>query len=271
VVGQTRRVRRPLDSWAPARRRQAFAVLGVVVLALVTLGTWGAVRATRGTAAVDQRTLGPVVLVPGYGGDVSDLDPLVVELRSEGRQAIVFRPSGSEEGDLRVQARRLATLVRATLRRTGGPSVDLVGYSAGGVVARLFVRDDGGAGLVRRVLTIGSPHHGTDVAATAKAAVGGCSPACEQLVPGSDLLARLDAGDETPAGPRWITVRSTSDTVVTPTDSAVLAGALNLLVQDFCPSATTSHGALPGDPVTLATVPAVLGRGSPRPPSGVHC
>jgi triacylglycerol esterase/lipase EstA (alpha/beta hydrolase family) len=265
-------VRRPLESWAPARRRQAYVVVGALVLALVVLAGWAVVRvAAGGSSPVDQRALGPVVLVPGYGGDTSDLDPLVARLRAEGRQAIVFRPTGGEEGDLRVQARRLATLVKATLRRTGDHSVDLVGYSAGGVVVRLFVRDDGGAGLVRRVLTIGSPHHGTDVAATATDAVGSCPTACEQLVPGSELLDRLNAGDETPSGPRWTTLRSTSDTVVTPTESASLAGALNLLVQDYCVSSTTSHGALPGDPVTLAAVPAVLGRGHPHAPAHVHC
>ena len=52
--------------------------------------------------------------------------------------------------------------------RTGTDSVDVVGYSAGGVIARLFVRDDGGDSVVRRVLTLGSPHHGTDVAALAE-------------------------------------------------------------------------------------------------------
>ena len=79
-------------------------------------------------------------------------------------------------------------------------SVDIIGYSAGGVVARLYVRDEGGASVVRRVLTLGSPHHGTDVAALAEEAAGGCPKACEQLATGSDLLRRLNAGDETPEG-----------------------------------------------------------------------
>ena len=101
-----------------------------------------------------------------------------------------------------MQAKRLADLAQRTMDRTGTDSVDVVGYSAGGVIARLFVRDDGGDSVVRRVLTLGSPHHGTDVAAIAEDVAGGCPTACEQLATGSDLLRRLNAGDETPAGPR---------------------------------------------------------------------
>ena len=140
----------------------------------------------------------------------------------------------------------------------------MIGYSAGGVVARLWVRDYGGAGVARRVLTLGSPHHGTSQAALGRELAGGCPTACEQLVPDSDLLRRLNAGDETPDGPLWATVRSTGDQVVTPVDSAALDGAVNILVQDVCPGATASHGELPGDPVTLAALDVGARR---RPPA----
>jgi hypothetical protein len=121
------------------------------------------------------------------------------------------------------------------------------------------------------VLTLGSPHHGTDVAQLARDAVGSCPVACEQLSPDSDLIRRLNAGDETPSGPRWVTLRSSSDQVVTPTDSASLVGAVDVLVQDLCPGRTTSHGQLPSDPVVLATLRSGLGRGEPAAPSGVSC
>ena len=122
----------------------------------------------------------------------------------------------------------------------------MIGYSAGGVVARLWVRDEGGAAVARRVLTLGSPQHGTSQAALGAELAGGCPTACEQLVPDSDLLRRLNAGDETPDGPLWATVRSTYDRVVTPVESAALDGAVNILVQDLCPGSTAAHGGLPG-------------------------
>ena len=133
----------------------------------------------------------------------------------------------------------------------------------------LWVRDDGGDEVARRVLTLGSPQHGTSQAALGAEFAGSCSAACEQLVPDSDLLRRLNAGDETPAGPLWATVRSTNDQVVTPVDSAALSGALNIVVQDVCPGSSASHGDLPSNPVVLAALSSVLGVDTPRVPTNV--
>ena len=240
-------------------------VLIAGVLALVVA------RALSGGGAADQSQLGAVIVVPGYGGSASDVAPIVDELRREGRTAIAFQPSEGGTGDLRVQAKRLADLAQRTMDRTGTDSVDVVGYSAGGVIARLFVHDDGGDSVVRRVLTLGSPHHGTDVAAIAADVGGGCPTACEQMVTGSALVRRLNAGDETPAGPRWITVRTEDDHTVTPSESAELAGALNIDIQQICPGSTATHGRLPSDPVVLATLGSALGTGTPRAPTDVTC
>ncbi len=238
-------------------------VAGVLVVAVV--------RSLGGEDTADQSRPGPVIVVPGYGGTASDLDPLVAQLRREGRTVVAFEPTQGGTGDLRVQAGRLSELATSVMEKAGADSVDVVGYSAGGVIARLFVRDEGGASVVRRVLTLGSPHHGTEVAALAQDVAGGCPAACEQLTTGSDLLRRLNAGDETPAGPRWITVRTDRDRTVTPTDSAELEGALNIDVQDICEGSTTSHGELPGDPVVLATLRSALAAGDPTAPTAVTC
>ena len=246
-------------------------MLGAVALVLVLAVGLSVLDRLRAPGAVDQAAAGPVILVPGYGAGLSSLDPLAAELRRDGRRAVVFEPTQGGRGDLQVQARRLADLARTTMKDTGASSVDVVGYSAGGVIARLFVKDDGGASVVRRVVTLGSPHHGTEVAALAQDVAGGCPTACEQLATDSDLLRRLNAGDETPAGPEWVTVRTTDDQTVTPSVSARLSGAVNVTVQDFCQAATTSHGDLPGDPVVLATLRSALGEGRAAAPTDVRC
>lgn len=264
-------MRSPLSGLAPARRRLAILVLGGVTLALLAgIGVLVVGRLGDGETA-DQSRPGPVLVVPGYGGGLTGLGAVVEELRRAGRETVVFEPTEGGTGDLRAQARRLGTLAEQTMERTGADSVDIVGYSAGGVVARLYVVDEGGAAVVRRVLTLGSPHHGTDVATLAAEVAGGCPTACEQLAPDSDLLRRLDAGDETPDGPRWVTVRTLNDRTVTPVESAALEGALNIEIQDLCPAATTTHGELPGDPVVLATLPTALGSDAPRAPTRVSC
>lgn len=261
----------PLNTLAPARRRLVVTVLSVVALVLVAVtGTLLASRLTGGGAA-DQSRPGPVLVVPGYGARIASLAPLVAQLRADGREVVVFEPTGGGTGDLQVQARRLGDLAERTMARSDAGSVDLVGYSAGGVVVRLYVREEGGASVVRRVLTLGSPHHGTDVAELAQEVAGGCPTACEQLAPESELLRRLNAGDETPDGPLWTTVRTQVDQTVTPSESARLAGAVNVVVQDLCPDATTSHSELPGDPVVLDTLRAALSRESPKSPGEVSC
>jgi len=249
-----------------------FAVGALALLLVLALVVTVVVRTRTGAAdPVPQHTLGPVLLVPGYGGNGNSLMPLASSLRSAGRRTVIVPEVGDGTGDLSVQAAQLAEVAKQAMQDSGAPSVDVIGYSAGGVVARLWVRDQGGDRVARRVLTLGSPQHGTSQAALGLEVAGGCPVACEQLVPDSDLLRRLNAGDETPVGPAWVTLRSTSDQVVTPVDSAALDGALNLVIQDFCPDSTATHGALPTDPVTLAALSSALGPETPAPPSDVAC
>ena len=256
-----------LDALSPQRRRVVLAGAAVVVLVLLALVATLVVRAVRPAAAVPQDQPGPVLLVPGYGGDGSSLQPLAQALRDAGRTAVVLPEVGDGTRDLSEQAVALGAVAERVREQSGAPSVDVVGYSAGGVVARLWVRDHGGDARARRVLTLGSPQHGTSVAALGAEVAGGCPEACEQLLPDSALLRRLNAGDETPDGPLWATVRSDADQVVTPTASAALDGALNVLVQDYCPDAPTSHYQLPADPVVAATLRSVLGSGPPAAPT----
>jgi triacylglycerol lipase len=260
-----------LDALSPQRRRLVLGVGGLALLLIMTVAVIAVIRVAPTSNPVPQAAPGPVLLVPGYGGNVNSLQPLTAALRSVGRTAVIVEPIGDGTGDLRTQAEHLAEVAKQVRDDAGAASVDVVGYSAGGVVARLWVRDDGGAGVARRVLTLGSPHHGTSQAALGAEFAGGCPAACEQMIPDSDLLRRLNAGDETPAGPLWATVRSTSDQVVTPADSAALSGALNIVVQEVCPASTATHGDLPGNPVVLAALSSVLGLEVPQAPTDVAC
>lgn len=260
-----------LDALSPQRRRAVLGAAALVLLLVLAIVATSVLHRSRAAAPAPQDQPGPVLLVPGYGGTGSSLAPLADALRAAGRQAVVVPPVGDGRGDLRAQAEHLGEVARRVLADSGSPSVDVVGYSAGGVVARLWVRDEGGTALARRVLTLGAPHHGTEQAALGSQLAGGCPTACEQLVPDSDLLRRLNAGDETPDGPVWATVRTAADRVVTPVDSAALAGALNVVVQDLCPGSTAGHPDLPADPVVLAMLPTVLGTGPATAPTGVRC
>lgn len=229
----------------------AVALAALVLVVVVRIG--GAGAPTEGVA---QDRPGPVLLVTGYGGGTAALDRLAEALRERGREAVVVPVVGDGTGDLRLQTAALAAAADEALA-AGAPSVDVVGYSAGGVVARLWAEEDGGAAIARRIVTLGAPHHGAEVAAIGAALVpDSCPEACRQLVPGSELLTGLD---ETAPGPEWTAVWSADDTVVTPPDSARLAGAVNIELQDVCPNARIGHGQLPTDPLSVAVVALALG------------
>lgn len=238
-------------------RRRAF-VVGVVAL-VVALALVVAIALNRGEqagSAVPQDSPGTVLLVPGYGGSTTSLEALAATLRSRGRVAVVVASPGNGTGDLREHARALDVAAQAAVAG-GAPSVDVVGFSAGGVVARVWVAELGGGSSARRVVTLGSPHHGTDLAGTAAAlAPGSCPMACRQLVPDGELLGDLD---ETPDGPLWTSLWTAQDEVVTPPDSAELAGAVNVELQMVCADAQVTHGQLPTDPLAVAVVLQALG------------
>ncbi|HZD99279.1 MAG TPA: lipase [Micromonosporaceae bacterium] len=212
---------------------------------------------------------GPVVLVPGYGGGRGGLLRLAARIRATGRSAVVITLPGDGTGDLAAQANALQSAVARQLA-AGAPSVDVIGYSAGGVVARLWMADDGGAAEVRRVISLGSPLHGADLAAVGQAfAPGACPIACQQLAPGSSLLSRLDALPLAGAG--WMSIWTTDDKTVDPPDSARLAGAVNVVAQSVCPDATISHGQLPTDPLITGIVLRAIGAGPLTAPTAADC
>jgi triacylglycerol esterase/lipase EstA (alpha/beta hydrolase family) len=131
---------------------------------------------------------------------------------------------------------------------------------------------DGGAAQARRIITLGSPHHGTDLAALAGGLLPGeCPAGCRELAPGSALLRRLDSGDETPTGPTWVSFWTTADRTVQPPDSARLAGALDVPVQSVCATSRVGHGELPTDPLVENMVLAELGPGRPVPLGPADC
>jgi triacylglycerol lipase len=238
---------------SPRRRVVVVAalLLGAALVAVLVVPRLVARLEPAGVAAPDRP--GPVLLVPGYGGGTGSLAQLAERLRAGGRAAGVVELPGDGTGDLRAQAAALEAAVAAS----GGESVDLVGHSAGGVVIRLWVQEYGGPARARRIVTLGSPHQGARIAAAGAAAIpGACPAACQQLAPGSALLAGLT--DPVPTPPVWLSVWTVDDQTVTP-DSSRLPGAVNVELQSICPAARPGHGGLPTDPAVTRLVSDALG------------
>jgi triacylglycerol lipase len=212
-----------------------------------------------------------VILVPGYGGDDAMLAALAVHLEKAGRTAIVLALPDNAEGDMTVQAGILAQRVIEAIA-AGASSVDLVGYSAGGVVIGLVVASH--PQLVRRVVTIGSPLHGTQIAGlavTLNLPASVCPEACRQMAPGTSLLASLDAAEPGVTGVPWTSMWTTGDQVVLPPDSARFTGATNIVLQQVCADDTANHLNLPADPLVIGLTLNALDTSQPGSPTASDC
>jgi triacylglycerol lipase len=261
-----RYMRTPFRWWtglSPRRR----ALLGGAALLVAAAGTAAGVLGSRGGPEPVAGRPGAVLLVPGYGGSTAALDQLAARIRSTGRTAVVVPLAGDGTGDLTVQARVLDGYVNQAIGAGSGP-VTVIGYSAGGVVAWLWDVDYGGRGRAGEIITLGSPLHGARIAAVgAGFDPGECPVACQQLVPGSALLTRLQQSAQ--PRPPWLSLWSGDDQTVQPPDSARLAGAVNVPLQSVCPGADIQHSQLPTAPLVVGLVlRALAGHGVTAPAPG---
>ena len=256
-----------LASLSPRRRLLLLASALLAVAATVA----GLLVALWPEAQPTPERVVPVVLVHGYDGTPASFDDLAGRLRAGGRQVVVVQLPDRGTGDIEVSAGVVARAVDGT----GASKVDLVGYSAGGIVVRAYLGEPGVAARARHVVLLGAPNHGAQLASLA-ALLGSrlCSGACAQLVPGSALLARLNQlvrGNEFPAGPDVTSIWTAADQTVTPPTSAVLAGARNVRVQDVCADSEVDHGGLVRDPLALGLALRALSGSLERQPGPSDC
>jgi triacylglycerol lipase len=246
------------------------AVLALIVVAGAVAGTLRALAGPPAVPAADASRPGAVLLVPGYGGSTTALDALAVRIAAAGSHPVVVKLAGDGTGDLQLQANVLNGYVNRALAAGSGP-VTVIGYSAGGVVAWLWDVTYNGVVKARRIITLGSPLHGADLAAVGAAdAPGACPAACQQLVPGSTMLNRLQ-GTAPASRPPWLSLWTTDDQVVQPPDSARLSGAVNVPLQSVCPGASIGHGQLPTDPLVVGIVLRTLRSAALAAPRPADC
>jgi hypothetical protein len=147
-----------MDGWA--HDLGGLRVLGSELGALVRVV--GALPWRSTTAdTLDEETGQPVpcVLVHGILGDATNFATLRRRLARHG----IRRFSSFRYGprlDYQRLAGRFGEHVWRVCRDTGAPHVDVVAHSLGGLLARYFVQT-GGARVVRRLVTLGTPYLGS--------------------------------------------------------------------------------------------------------------
>ena len=165
-------------------------------------------------------------------------------------------------GDLSTSAAEVSTFVNHVLSSTGAAQIDLVGYSEGGYVARLYLKNYGSQHVskyvgispvnsdpatISGILTLAYQIPG------AAALVGVACPACEALSTQPAFTA-LNTPTATFPDVTYTDIATTTDEVATPYHLSFLPAGPNVTnetVQSFCPDDTVGHLGMPYDTTTV--------------------
>ena len=102
----------------------------------------------------------PLVLVHGLWDRPRVFHRLIQALDQPQRDLLApHLPHGLGDVPLRELAQRLDEQIRH--RFGADTNVDLLGFSMGGIIGRIWLQDFGGAARTRRFFSVGSPHQGT--------------------------------------------------------------------------------------------------------------
>ncbi|XVV01405.1 esterase/lipase family protein [Actinosynnema sp. CA-248983] len=185
----------------------------------------------------------PILFVHGWHGNASNWNTMVNRFRADGWPDDHLRAFSYDTAKSNAST---AEVVRAEVDRllaaTGAAKVDVITHSMGGLSSRHYARNLGGDLKIDQWVSLGGPNHGTRSANTC------FQTSCTEMRIGSDFLAALNSGDETPGAPGYGTWWSACDGVIDPPDSTVLSGARNTR------TACISHSALLTDAVVYGQV-----------------
>lgn len=157
----------------------------------------------------------PLVVLPGLADNTSIFTELKQALETCGAGPVVsFGYSWLD--DVRTAAERLADQVEELCAVTGSDTVDVVGHSLGGLVARYYVQRLAGHARVGTLVSIATPHGGT-IAARLPSPL----PVIRQLRPGSELLLELSEPAQS-CGTKFVAFAGDSDELVLPTRNALI-------------------------------------------------
>jgi triacylglycerol esterase/lipase EstA (alpha/beta hydrolase family) len=156
----------------------------------------------------------PVLLLHGYVCNRGFLLPLRRYLEAHGVGAYTHNLE-PVYADIDDYADGLARRVEEICAGTGADKLVILAHSMGGLAARAYLRKHG-ARRVAKLITLGTPHHGTVLARLGAGQNGA------QMVPGNAWLQRLN--QDAPAAPT-VSAFSHQDNIVSPQASALLEGA----------------------------------------------
>jgi triacylglycerol esterase/lipase EstA (alpha/beta hydrolase family) len=185
----------------------------------------------------------PILLLHGVGCNAGVWSGFRRRLDQRGLGPVYALSYGPPLASIEHFADQVAARIGVIEAATGASQVVLVGHSMGGLVARAYLRQYGSA-KVRRLITIGTPHHGSMHAWL----MAGVSLA--QMRPANAWLAALNGhADRVPVASIW----SWHDSMVTPQTSSRIERGDNVVLTGV------AHNALLDDPDVFEKTVAQIG------------
>jgi len=230
--------------------------------------------------AADKFDHRPIVFVHGHAAGPGAWDSLKSDARALGyksEELLAFDYSQTS-GDTGIEsvAKDLGKYIsdNSLTSRSPDGKIDIVAHSMGGLVARYYLKNDGGTSTTKHLVTLGTPNHGT-LAADAACATGiKCDGQTKQMTTTSSFLKDLNSGSETPGPTQYATFRANvgdepaiagsgtgyCDGVVFGGTTSALSGAAQNVV-----TGCIAHNDYPSNPWTKQKTLAVI-----SDPDGAH-
>ncbi|MET0695103.1 MAG: alpha/beta fold hydrolase [Propionibacteriaceae bacterium] len=152
----------------------------------------------------------PILLVHGIVDNHSIFAVMDRALRRRGFTDLSSFDYGLLTSDIRRAAADLEVAVSALVSRSGYDRIHVIGHSLGGLIARYYVQRLGGHPQVQTLVTLGTPHQGTELARA-----GRILPLVRQLTPQSDVIREL-AEPAPECSTRFVAFYSDLDQLVRP-------------------------------------------------------
>lgn len=162
----------------------------------------------------------PIILLHGLFQNRSCLYWLQYRLRKAGYSQTISINTPPWR-DLETLTEELAKKVDELRIKLKTDKFILVGHSMGGIIARNYVQNRGGAAYVSDMISLGSPHHGSKLAPFAVSNMG------KSLLPGSKFLIEFNKV-AWPKETRAVSIYTRYDNIVLPADSSRMEEAQNI-------------------------------------------
>jgi pimeloyl-ACP methyl ester carboxylesterase len=199
--------------------------------ATMLYSSWTMARARQGQRIHRDASGPPVLLLHGYGcngGYWAHLTPML-DAAHISHAWLDLEPMLADIDDF---VPKVAGAVEALCRDSGAPCVIIVAHSMGGLVARAYMRQRGGAvqARVAHLITLGTPHHGTSLArlAPGRNAMQMRRARDAAAAPESDWLQALASSESAATRAAITSICSHHDNIIAPQTSSLLPGAKNI-------------------------------------------